>query len=283
MAFGSREYVFFAGQMALSIRYFNPDVLISIIADGHLRYLPDQYMGLFDKVIELEKEDYYTKNRIDPGKAKINLIKYLPYDQNIYFDVDGLCLRDISKLFEIDKFYATEVVGRGGVNDEINYAWWATNQKIWEYFSLSQDQKYSSIQSSFAIFNKGKELDEFHERLLQNFEFPMADLMNHWGGTVPDELVFAGSCAQINHDPDCGFPVVFFGHKLYPDTLGEIQDKYCILSMYGAGTASGKNQPLVRGRYRDWYDRLISDICRRTKYPQIGKIHSLLKTKHVNE
>lgn len=278
LSFGKPQYMYMAAHLALSIKYWNKDVPVSIVSDQTINYLPPAYRELFDKEIPLKDEDFHSNYSIDPGKAKIRLIDYLPYDRNVYLDVDGLAVQDVSPLLEIEGFYNTEVVGSGTVKDTIEYSWWATNRKIWDFFQLEDSDIYHSIQSSFATFEKGKKLDELKKRLEANFSFPIEDLQNGWGGTMPDELIFAGSCAQMKHNPDCGRPVVFFGHKLSKMKQSEIESQYFILSLYG----NGNGTPLVRLRYREQYDRLMAKICRETKMPLLGKVLSLTKTKHAN-
>lgn len=277
LAFGKLEYVYMASHLCASIKMFNKDVPITIIHDGQTSKIPPVWR-LWDDEIEMDKSDYIYNYKIDPGFAKINLIKYLPYDRNVYLDVDGLALKDVSPLLEISGFYKTIVVGKGGFEDDINYAFWATNENIWKFFNLDKDQEYCSIQSSFAVFEKGERLDELQKRLLDNFNYPMKELQNHWGGTMPDELIFGGSIAQMKHNPDCGEPVVFFGHKLDKKSFSEIEENFYILSLYG----NGKGTPLVRLRYREWYDRLMIKIGRKINQYPLGKVTTLTRTKHAN-
>lgn len=277
LAFGKIEYLYMASHLVASIKHFNKDVPVTIIHDGQIAKIP-QAWHLWDDEIQMNPKDYVKNYKIDPGFAKINLIKYLPYDRNVYLDVDGLAIKDISPLLEIEGFYSTIVVGKGKFEDDINYTWWASNENIWKFFNLDKDQEYCSIQSSFAVFEKGEKLDELYDRLLHNFEFPMMELQNQWGGTMPDELIFGGSIAQMKHDPDCGEQVVFFGHKLHKLSLSEIEDSFYILSLYG----NGKGNPLVKLRYREWYDRLMAKIGRELGLYPLGKVLTLTRTKHAN-
>ena len=283
IALGSPQYAYMAGQMARSIKFHNKDIPIWLLHDGRvIHYLPDVYRRMFVGDTVIDEADRVTLGRLDPGRAKVMLPKYLPFDTNVYFDVDGLALKDVSPLFEIEGEYKTEVVGMGTRDEEINYLFWAEPEMVWDFFQLPEDRIYRSIQSSFAILRKGEWMDDFGRRLKSNFDsFKLDNLKNRWGGTMPDELIFAGTCAQLDYDQGCGQSVVFFGHKIVKESFSEIEAKFYVLSLYGNGGGRNGN-PLVKLRYRDWYDRMNRMISRETKTPTLGKVYSMTRAKHAN-
>ena len=113
MAFGKREYLFMAAHLAMSIKHFNPSIKIKLVHDWNYKYLNDFWRGFIDEAEEIQEKHLYRGGCIDPGWAKCNIYEYIAFDENIYLDVDGICLKDIEPLFNQDKFYATEVIGRG--------------------------------------------------------------------------------------------------------------------------------------------------------------------------
>ena len=94
---------------------------------------------------------------------------------------------------------------------------------------------------------------------------------------MPDELIVAGTCAQIEHDPGVEGRVIFFGHKIVEKQIHELTNDFYFNSLYG----NGKGQTLVKDKYRDWYDRLMVKIAGANKAAPIMKARQLMKAKHV--
>jgi hypothetical protein len=279
LSFGKPEYHYMAAHLAMSIKYYN-DIPIAFVHDGTAdKYIPAPYHRFIDEWIKMPVQDYIRKGIIDPGWAKINLLKHLPFDTNMYLDVDGLALQDLSPLFITDKFFACEVIGSGMINDTIEYSIWATNKDVWQFFQLDPDQSiYRTIQSSFWIGKKGEQLAELHERMVANYDFPPKKITMRWGDTMPDELIFSGTLAQMEHDPNFGKAVVFYGNTNVKEGFAELQAKYSILSMYG----NGQGTTLVKIKYKDWYNRICSMMCRKLNLNPIHPIGYLMRSKHAN-
>lgn len=280
MAFGNRNYLFMAAHMAMSIKANLPkdsDISIKLVHDHNFKYLPADWHQFFDVTQEIEDRHLYYDAALNPGWAKCNIYYYLECDKNIYLDVDGICLKDITPLFDQQKYYATEVIGRGTKDEEINYSWWATNENIWDFFELEDDQKYCSIQSSFSYIRKGRDSKSLFSKIKKNFNYPKDKLKNEWGKTMPDELIVAGTCAKVNHDPGIEGNAVFFGQKIYDLELHEIKEKYYINSLYG----NGSGNTLVKDRYKKWYDRMMRNYARSFGMSPLGKTHQIMRGKHA--
>jgi len=278
MAFGKANYMYMAAHMAMSIKYFSKNkVKIKLVHDGCLKYVLPKWKAFFDETEEIKKEHIYLDNKLNPGWAKLNVYEYASFNKNIYLDVDGICIQDLTPLFDQEKFYATEVMDIGGRNDKINYSHWATNEMAWKNFGLKKDAQFPTVQSSFAYFKKGREAKAFFTRMKKNFNYPKNDLLHTWGGTMPDELIISGTCAQIGHNPSIKGKAVFFGHKLFKDTFKEIQTKYYINSLYG----NGRGNTLVRTKYMDWYNGICKDVASKMGIHPIAKAHRLMKGKHA--
>lgn len=281
IAFGKPGYGFAAYNMALSIKKFNPKLPITLLADSvATAYLEKWMLSSFDSVVSLSAQDHTHKNKFEPAKVKCQIYNYLPYDETLYLDVDGCALQDITPLIERlsanDRYFQTDVISLGGINDKLSYSW-AANKDIWHRFKLKDEQTYYSVQSSFAYIKKGKQAEKLFSKIESNFlneVFPYDELRFKWGGSMPDELIVGGTCSQMNYNPESGISPVFFGASFDTRTFSQIEaDKY-ILSIHGNGTGA----TLTKLKYIEWYDRLMKNI---SKYA--FKSNSIMKDKHANK
>lgn len=282
MAFGKAGYYYAAFNMAMSIKYFNPKIKITLLHDGsHLDKL--MHLGFFDKMVKIKNADLYDKGALCPAKAKIAVYNYLPYQHNLYLDVDGIALQDVEPLLdycvEKDKPYLTEVRGTGKKKDVINYAIWTENGKAWDFFNLKEDSNFPAIQSSFAYIQKGSESKKIFDtaKRFYNKGFDKKDLKMQWGGTIPDELIFSGTCAKLDYNPSAGLYPIFFGWQFVDMTFTEIAEKHYILSLYG----NGKGKTLTKLRYKEYYDRLIRKYSMNMGVSQPYKSLYIMRDKHA--
>ncbi len=257
LAFGKRGYAFAAYNLAFSIKHFNPDIPVALLHDGVCN---KELFNLkpFDHVIEMPPECFFHEGKFMPAKVKVGLYEYLPFDGNLYLDVDAIALKDIQPLIDelhkSRKYYQTHVVDTGGKADKIKYSPWATNDTIWEFFKLKEAAKFPSIQSSFCYIKKSDTAAKFFEQVQDNFEFPLTSLKEKWGGSLPDELIFSGTCAKKGLIPQANAEnVLFFGDEHSPLSYSDIVNQHYILSLYG--NAMGKTKTKIR--YWEWYDRLM--------------------------
>jgi hypothetical protein len=279
MAFNSREYVFMAAHLALSIKYNDPDLPIQLVHDENINYLTKEYQDVFDQLTPIAKKDVTVNGKFEPGFAKLNAYRYSIFDRTIYLDVDAFAINSLEPLFEkCTDFYMTEVIDKGGKDEKIGYSVWATNEHIWQVFKLPKKAVLHSVQSSFQYFEKGKKAERLCELFIENFNFPKDKLTHQWGNAMPDELIISGSCAQIGHDPGIDASVVYFGNTNNKKPLSEIIANYTILSLYG----NGKGTTLVSSNYLDWYDRMAHKRFRTLGFGPIKKCFQLMKGKHVN-
>lgn len=285
-AFGRPGYQYWAHNLALSIKKHNPKLQIALIHDDTIGHLGPRANVFFDKKIKIDRQDYETNGKIDPAKLKCNLASYLPYDHNLYLDVDAICTQDLEPVIDsfIEKpgYYYTHIVGKGLKNGSIDYSIWATNIQIWEYFKLDKDQEAVAIQSSYAYFQKSAEAEVFYQKVKENYEnFDRKKYLSvEWGGTVPDELIYSGTISQMQIDADGG-TFIFFGNS---GSNEKNIDNYAIISFYG----NGNGNTLVKLRYWERYDKLMHQYSRETTkrfgqpYPHIFKTQHLRSCKHAN-
>lgn len=282
LAFGKRGYGFAAYNLAASLKHFNKEVFVHLLYSSKAtEQLTEEEKTVFDKYEEMPESYYMTNGKIDPGKAKVSFYKHLIYNEALYIDVDSLALQDITPLFKQlqakEGFFYTDVWGQGGFNDEIEYNLWATNENIYNFFNLNKEtDKISAVNTSFIFIRKGKEAEKFFKKLLENYsKFPMELLLRKWGLTMPDELIYTGTMAQLNINPKTDFPrPVFFGNTISSKTFTQLQNEYYMLSIYG----DNGPRKLTRLMYLDWYDGLIKKQYKIKGY----KTSYIMPDKHLN-
>lgn len=264
-----------AYNMALSIKATsNIEVaLVHDISEGAIWPMPQERWSVFDKLIRLD-----AKHR-DAGEIKCNMYQYLPYDENLYLDVDGVVLKDITPLLDElcakDGYVYADLHGLGMKDEKIDYSMWATNATMWEYFGLGEEDKLPAIQSSYMFIRKNKESKPFFDKVAENYYrgFPKEKLTHKWGNSIPDELIYSGTMAQFKLDVHGGKPV-YFGWKLR-ESVGDVLARFFVLAMYG-------DKGLVKLRYKELYDNVMLKYARAMGVPHSYKINNLMKGKHAN-
>lgn len=286
MAFGHRAYAFCAANIAKSIKHFS-DVPITLAIEAKIKYqLSEEDYRFFDKVIEIGKEDVTNSKGFDPCLAKVSIYDYLQYDENLYLDVDAVCLKDvkplIKELSQRKKFYCTDVRGVGGRDDNIHYSIWADNEDIWDCFKLDDFATLPGIQSSFCFIKKNKKAEAFFNKVKSNYVkgvFPMDKLRRKWGGAMPDELMFSATAAQKGLDVSSGVKPIFYGTEHDPRGFEELAETYYFSSIHGLG----KGDTTVKVKYLEWYDRLIMKYCKKWGMRSIYNRSMIMPYKWANK
>lgn len=262
LAHSRRVYGFAAYNLALSIKRFNPDLKIALLHDDIA--ISEIDTSLFDVLVKVEGGD--------PGKVKLSLYNYLPFEYNLYLDVDSIALKDIEPILNycIEKggFYYTHVAGiySGG---EFKELMWAEPEEIFKRYKLNT---LPSINSSIQFIKKCKGAKDLFSQALKNFSNPIP-LKMKWGKTEPDELYMNIALGQKDIDPRMDSQV-FFANEIVE--FSELVDKYSILTLWG-----GKG--FTKIRYMEWYDRLMHKYAREMNRSHIYKINLIMPGKHVNQ
>ena len=278
-AFGKAQYLHMASHLAMSIKYHNPELKIHLIYDDVIKYIAASYKQFFNGFSKISKEDLYPKGEMDPGYFKCSLYKYLPFDRNLYLDADALCLHDPAYLLDTEEDFAPIRIGIGKKDDKINYSIWATNKDLWEYFGLDNEQECQAVQSSALFIRKSKKTEKLYKLMQEMFYFPTDKLVHRWGSSVPDELIISGCTAKLKMFGKFEGSPVFFGSKLSNKSLSDLQKQHAFLALYGNGGPAA----LVRLRYREWYDRLMTMYSKRMGVRYIARVFQLLRGKFVNK
>lgn len=283
LAFGSKGYPYAAYNLAYSIKFYNPDLHITLIHDESIKYLTESDLSYFDNFISVTPDYYTSAGKFDPAKAKLNLYSLLPYDNNLYVDVDSLSLTDLQQL--IDRFtqlgykYLTHIMGTHTLSqgDVIDSMLWANAGVIWEKYGLQDTAVLPAVNSSFQWIVKGEEAEKIFSTALDCYAdpIPLDSLRNKWGGAQPDELYINIALAKLGLNPAAPFDVMFFGDKISGKPMTRIQQEYYFLSIYG-----GKNW--TRPVYTEWYDRKLTDLHKKKNQKHRYKYPVLLQDKHSN-
>ena len=101
-AFGKVGYYQAAYNLAYSIKYHSPNVKISLFVDDikKCKNATGDINNYVDSLNEIEHSDLYVDGKFDPAMLKVSLYKYLPFKNNLYLDVDAICLKDIQPLID---------------------------------------------------------------------------------------------------------------------------------------------------------------------------------------
>jgi len=287
LAFGKPGYGYAAHNLAMSIKHFNKELDITLFIEekirGHL-----QTEIFFDTVINLPEHMIYNPEvGVDPAKVKIqlySLFEQTDYDEALYLDVDGIAIKDVTglikELSKKRKGYQTEVRGVGSREDDINYQLWAKNEDVWKHYGISEDARYSAIQSSFCYIKKSKKTEAIFQEAqrLYNKKFPVNKLTMRWGGTIPDEMLFSSACAKLGYDPDSGLKPIFFGWKNLGNDYNSFKEKHYITAIYG----NGNGRTMTQKDYIKWYDRLAGKYAHDWGIPNYYTSTHIMGDKHAN-
>jgi hypothetical protein len=283
LAFGKPQYYWAAYNLAFSIKKHNPNVNITVLFDDPLKGIShcQDFMQYINNIGSIDADDIYTNKKLDPGKVKVNLYKYLPYDCNLYLDVDAIALKDIQpmidELAQSGKHYISHTVGYHTIDKgrDFKEMQWAWADKMWAHFNLLSSYVMPAINSSMQWIVKGSEAEVIYttaKDLYFNNPIPIKELRMKWGGGQPDELYMNVALAIRGVDPAL---------KQYDKVEGseggmihfsmqrglnfqDIIDNYYLQSYYGGAGFT----PIF---YINWLDRMLN-----ADFKAIGKRHIYL-------
>ena len=285
LALKKDAYYCSAFNLALSIKYYNSNINITLLSDGgHRKTFNTFNYGVFDWIKEIDKEDMQdTDGNFCPAKAKININKYSSYDNTLYIDADSIVLQDLQplldKLTNMEGNFYSQYFDTGGKNDDILYNAWSTNEKLWSFFNLKEDAQINTINTSWIYFNKNTK--KLFKKINDNYNknFGLENLKNNWGGTMPDELLYVGTLAQMGINPKNDLDMMFFGDLLDSRGLEHLQKTFFAFTLYGGGVG----RTTVRDAYITWYDRLMFKMMESFGQEHRYKSHLILINKHINK
>jgi hypothetical protein len=283
LAFGKPQYYWAAYNLAFSIRKHNPNIQISAYFEDTLKAVSNcpEIVKYVEHFGDINPADIYTNKKLDPGKVKVNLYKYLPYDCNLYLDVDAIAIKDIKpmidELSQSGKDYISHCVGYHTIDKgrDFKEMQWAWADKMWAHFNLLPSYVMPAINSSMQWIVKGSQTEAIYRTakdLYFNNPIETKDLRMKWGGGQPDELYMNVALAIHGIDPAL---------KAYEKIKGseggmihfsmqrglsfqEITDNYYLQSYYGGAGFTPRF-------YIDWLDRMLN-----ADFKAIGSRHIYL-------
>jgi len=280
LAFGKPQYYWAAYNLAFSIRKHSPNVNITVLFDNPIKGIShcQDFMQYINNIGSIDADDIYTNKKLDPGKVKVNLYKYLPYDCNLYLDVDAIALKDIQpmidELSQSGKNYISHCVGYHTIDKgrDFKEMQWAWADKMWAHFNLLESYVMPAINSSMQWIVKGSQAEAIYSTALDlysNHPIPVNELRMKWGGGQPDELYMNVALAIHGIDPALksytrndgseGGMIHFAMQRGL--SFEKITENYYLQSYYGGARFTPRF-------YIDWLDRMLT-----ADFKAIGKRH----------
>jgi hypothetical protein len=285
MAFGKPQYYWAAYNLAYSIKRFNKAVQIALISEPSVkgaRYYCPELTDVIDVYVDLPSENIYTSKKLDPAKAKLLMYGLLPFQENLFLDVDAVCLKDIEPLLShvssSDKNYQTMVIGSHKIDQgrEIKSMQWAWADDIWSMYNLGEDAVLPAINSSIQFIRKSEQTELLFKTASDIFltnPIPVHKLRSKWGGGQPDELYTNIAMCLLNIDASMNINSVYITHKRELD-ITTIQSDYYLMGYFGG-------QGFTPRHYIEWLDRLLKVWNRQDNMTHKYFINRIIDNKYV--
>lgn len=270
LAFGKVGYGKAAYNLAVTCKKYSPDIPIQLICEpGALSHLYPEMHNIFDEITHLQSEDFMEGKEVMPAKAKVNLYKYLIYDNTIFLDVDSVTIKDFAELFERDYTVAMEVKGVEKANVEKHKTFhWMHPKHLREHYAFDDEDIYG-VSSAIMLIRKGDEAKTFFDEAIKAYDIrpPKSRLKEQWGASYPDELFFSVAFAKTKINPTLG--ALMYTDRKKPESL----NGYYFLSFLG-----GKPHRSLIKRY----DLEVGVACRQKGLRNAFPADKILKDKWLN-
>ena len=233
LAMGSPAYGNLAFNMAVSLREHSPNIPIQLVYEEHaISHLGEWHRSFFD-------------GKLFPANAKLHLYEYSAFDKNIYLDVDGLVIKDITPLFDLCEtdggYFYSQMSGIYEVKEGKNNfsgLQWANVDDIKDYYQLKTGDILPAINSSFQYFTHSNESQILFDQALAllNNPIPISMHPQKWGkkGFQPDELYMDVALCKVKLVPELqGFRELIYFNTRRGEGLDALKTKYYLLGLYG--------------------------------------------------
>jgi hypothetical protein len=267
---GNSSYGQWAKNMVNSLAHFSPEIPIAIVGDINL--LPERERKHVAHAVQINPADLNdATGRIAPGKFKLHLDKYTPFDETMYIDCDGVAIQELHSLWErcLGFDFATQVVSQTDLTNDSWPCLWLTLDKVREEFELPETGVLPEINSSILYWKNTPKAAEVWANAKANYKEHLAT--KHWGHSFPDELAFNVALCQANVNPDLGIAPVQFKAKT-PD-FTELKRNHYFVGCYGQYSTEAR-------KTYDLYDRVVAHV-EKQMYGSVtaAKAHHLMKAK----
>jgi hypothetical protein len=296
-AFGKAGYYQAAYNLAYSIKHYSPSVKIALFVDDIKKCNSATYdiNSYVDSINEIENSDLYVEGKFDPAMLKVSIYKYLPFKNNLYLDVDAVCLKDIQPLIDdlvsTKRHYISHCVGYHTIDlgRDIPSMQWAWADDIWSHFKLESDSILPAINSSLQfikVCKESKDLFGVLRILYTTNQLPTKRLRMKWGNGQPDELYMNVALAMTKYDPSYKNDGIVGGGKSETGfihfanvrglTFEEVVDNFYFQSYFG-----GRN--FTSRFYTEWLERLLKVMMKKNNKSHQFTIDRIIGQKYVNK
>jgi hypothetical protein len=285
LAFGKPQYYFATYNLAYSIKRFNKNIDVCVITEqkdkGALYYCPD-LANVVDIFVNLPTENTITNKRIDPAKAKILIYELLPYEENLFLDVDAVALKDIEPLLKhlsgTGKNYQTIVIGEHTIKEgkDFKEMIWCYADTIWEHYKLNEDAILPAINSSLQYIKKSSECESLFKLAKELFlsnPIPLNKLRSRWGGGQPDELYMNIALCMTGINATIDIETVYITNKRKHE-FNDIINRFYFQGYFG-GTG------FTPRMYVDWIDRLLKQWMKEDGMVHKYFVNRIIENKYV--
>jgi len=119
-AFGKRGYVWAAYNLAYSIKYYCPEMKITLLHDESFeKDLLDWQKVEFDNLIRIPEDVLYRNGKISPANIKISIYDFLPYQYNLFIDVDAKAMQNLNIIQGRPSFSSSYIIA--SINTSTDY------------------------------------------------------------------------------------------------------------------------------------------------------------------
>ena len=296
-AFGNICYYQAVYNLVNSIKYYSPNIKIALFVEDINKCIgaTGDIMNYVDTISQIENSDLYVNGKLDPAMLKVSIYKYLPFRNNLYLDVDAVCLKDIQPLIDemikTKRHYISHCLGYHTIDlgRDIPSMVWAWADDVWQHFKLDHDAILPSINSSIQFIKKSKKAKDLFgvlRILYTTNQLPLKKLKSKWGGGQPDELYMNVALAMTSYDPsykngnniDGSNSLSGLIHFASKRSLSfqEVIDNYYFQSYYGG-------QNYTSRFYTEWLDRLLKGIMKMQNKTHQFYINRIILHKYVNK
>lgn len=287
----SGMYAKWTANMAVSLKYHSPNIPINVIVDDKaLNTFKPEEKPLFNKFIPVNPNHTIDCfGNYSPGRAKLYINEYAEFEENIYLDVDGLCIREIESLFNmVSKDVQLQCTGKWNETAKEWSCAWMTLAGVRFNYMLPDKFDIYECNSSFIYFKKGDVSETYFKQVQKNFINNWDSKI--WGNAFPDELAFNVATAQTGIDPRIEnhvekgyknhFPICFNINDLVSSKASQrlktLQNDTYFIGLYGG------NKPQFCATY-DVYDSLAQKYNRELLgRHNIYKTNTMMRSKHVS-
>lgn len=296
-AFCKIGYYQAAYNLAYTIKNYSPNVKIALFVDDIKKCTNStgDINKYIDSITEIEHSDLYVDGKLDPAMLKVSIYKYLPFKNNLYLDVDAVCLKDIQPLIDdlvsTKRHYISHCIAYHTIDLGRNFdaMVWAYADDVWSHFNLDNDTILPAINSSIQYIKKCKESKDLFgvmRILYTTNQFPLKKLRSKWGVGQPDELYMNVALAMTKYDPSykngdkIGEKESESGFIHFSPVRGlsfqEVTDNYYFQSYYGGRGYTSRF-------YTEWLDRLLRVMMKKENKTHQFQIDRIIGHKYVNK